>query len=558
MQGTRHRQGRFQAPAGIAFAAVARYCAGMLRPVLLVLVAVLASPATQVPGGVAAQQYDYDVVVYGATAGGTIAAIAAAKEGRSVALLEPRRHVGGMITGGLGRTDMDRQQHVIGGMSREFFERVGAHYGEQVSWLFEPKVAQQVLLGWLKEANVPVFYEQRLRGVRKKGATIVSLDTEGGRSYAARVFIDATYEGDLFTAAGVSYAIGREDRSKYGESLAGRQDILPGGHQLRVATSPYGPDGTLLPYLVRQDDVAQIGEGDGRIQSYCFRLCVTKNPANRLPIPRPDNYEKAPLGLVRNYVKSLGANARLGDFLGISELPNQKTDINASVVSTNLVGASWDYPEASHERRQEIWDEHLLYAQSLLYFLGHDPSVPAHVREEMQQWGLAKDEFVDTGHWPHQMYVREARRMVGEHVLTQHDLQTNRRKYDSIGMGGYNIDIREVQWIARQVYRFPNVSDEVLMEGYVSVPVEAYDIPYRSLLPRQGEADNLLVPTCISSSHVAYASFRMEPQYMIAGQAAGVAAAMAVAAGVPVHHVNIPALQQRLKEQQQILPLEAQ
>jgi hypothetical protein len=528
----------------------------MLRAVLLVLLAFLASPAVQVPGGLSAQPHDYDVIVYGATAGGTIAAIAAAKEGRSVALLEPRRHVGGMITGGLGRTDMDRQQHVIGGMSREFFERVGAHYGEPESWLFEPKVARQVLLGWLTEAHVPVFYEQRLRGVRKNGATIVGLDTVGGQSYTARVFIDATYEGDLFAAAGVSYTIGREDRSKHGESLAGRQDILPGNHQLRVATSPYGSDGKLLPYLVRQDDVAQIGEGDGRIQAYCFRLCVTKNPASRLPIPRPAHYDRAPLGLVRNYVKSLGANARLGDFLGISELPNQKTDINASVVSTNLVGASWEYPEASHERRQEIWDEHLLYAQSLLYFLGNDPSVPSHLREEMQQWGLAKDEFVDTGHWPHQMYVREARRMVGEHVLTQHDLQTNRRKYDSIGMGGYNIDIREVQWIARQVYRFPNVSDEVLMEGYVSVPVDAYEIPYRSLLPRQGEADNLLVPTCISSSHVAYASFRMEPQYMIAGQAAGVAAAMAVAADVPVHHVNIPALQQRLGAQRQILSLE--
>lgn len=495
----------------------------------------------------------YDVVVYGATAGGTIAAIAAATEGRSVALLEPGRHVGGMITGGLGRTDMDRQQHVIGGMSREFFERVGAHYDEPVSWLFEPKVAQRVLMDWLEEANVRVFYEHRLSAIRKNGSTIVSLETEDGRSYAARVFIDATYEGDLLKAAGVSYAIGREDRRKYDESLAGRQDILPGRHQLRVATSPYGKDGTLLPYLVKQEDVAQIGEGDGRIQAYCFRLCVTKDPANRLPIPRPANYEQAPLGLVKNYVESLGADARIGDFLGISVLPNQKTDINASVVSTNLVGASWEYPDASYQRRREIWNEHLLYAQSLLYFLGNDPGVPAHIREEMQQWGLAKDEFVDTGHWPHQMYVREARRMVGEHVLTQHDLQSRRRKYDSIGMGGYNIDIREVQWIARQVYRFPNVADEVLMEGYVSVPVDPYEIPYRSLLPRQSEADNLLVPVCISSSHVAYASFRMEPQYMIAGQAAGVAAAMAIAAQVPVHHVDVPGLQRRLQEQKQML-----
>lgn len=493
------------------------------------------------------------MIVYGATAGGTIAAIAVAREGRSVALLEPGRHVGGMITGGLGRTDMDRQQHVIGGMSREFFERVGRHYGEPVSWLFEPKVSRRVLLDWLEEAKVPVFYGQRLKAVRKNGATMVTLDTEDGGSYGARVFIDATYEGDLLKAAGVSYAIGREDRQKYGESLAGRQDILPGNHQLRVPTSPYGGDGTLLPYLVRQQEVAQIGEGDGRIQAYCFRLCLTRDPANRLPIPRPANYDQAPLGLVKNYVESLGANARLTDFLGVSPLPNQKTDINASVVSTNLVGASWEYPDASYERRREIWNEHLLYAQSLLWFLGNDPSVPAHMREEMQQWGLARDEFVDTDHWPHQMYVREARRMVGEHVLTQHDLQSRRRKFDSIGMGGYNIDIREVQWIARQVYRFPRVADEVLMEGYVSVPVDPYEIPYRSLLPRQGEADNLLVPVCISSSHVAYASFRMEPQYMIAGQAAGVAAAMAIATEVPVHHVDIPALQQRLRDQKQLL-----
>lgn len=499
----------------------------------------------------------YDVIVYGATAGGTLAAIAAAGEGRTVALLEPGRHIGGMITGGLGRTDMDRQQHVIGGMSREFFERVGAHYGEPVSWLFEPKISRRVLLDWLEQAKIAVFLDHRLRTVRKEGATIVALQTEGGRSYTARVFIDATYEGDLLKAAGVSYAIGREDRQKYGESLAGRQDILPGNHQLRVPTSPSGEDGKLLPYLVRQEEVAQLGEGDGRIQAYCFRLCLTKDPANRLPLPRPPDYEQAPLGLVKNYLKALGPNARIGDFLGISMLPNQKTDINASVVSTNLVGASWEYPEATYERRREIWNEHLLYAQSLLYFLGNDRSVPAHIREEMQQWGLAKDEFVDTDHWPHQMYVREARRMVGEYVLTQQDLQNHRRKYDSIGLGGYNIDIREVQWIARQVYRFPNVADEVLMEGYVSVPVDPYEIPYRSLLPRQAQADNLLVPVCISSSHVAYASFRMEPQYMIAGQAAGVAAAMAIANAVPVHQVDIRALQQRLRDQHQILSLPA-
>jgi hypothetical protein len=231
-------------------------------------------------------------------------------------------------------------------------------------------------------------------------------------------------------------------------------------------------------------------------------------------------------------------------------------DANSSgAVSTNLPGASVEYPEASHERRRQIRDEHLTWAQGLLYYVQNDPEVPPPIQAEARRWGLARDEFTDTAHWPHQLYVREARRMLGEHVLTQRDLQEFRRKYDSIGMGGYNIDVREVQWVAYRVFRFPEVRDEVLMEGYLSQPVEPYEIPYRSLLPRQEQADNLLVSSAISASSVAYASFRMEPQYMIAGHSAGVAAALAARTGAALHRLDLAALQRRLTEQRQILSL---
>lgn len=495
----------------------------------------------------------HDIVVYGATAGGAVAAIAAAKGGAKVALVEPGRHVGGMISGGLGRTDMDRQEHVIGGFAREFFERAGRAYGQPIAWTFEPKIAEKVLRDWLAESGVAIFFEHRLQSVVKNQNRIISLRTHRGVEFTAAAFIDASYEGDLMKAAGVSYAVGRESRSLYGEPLAGRQDFLPGNHQFRVPLSPYGDDGKLFPHIVPQEKLGDTGAGDGKFQAYCFRLCLTTDAANQLPFPRPENYDAKRFGLVRNYLKALGDLARLRDFMGSSPIPNNKSDVNASVLSTNLPGANWEYPEASYERRREIWNEHLTWAQGLVYFLANDAAVPERIRDEVTRWGLPKDEFVDTGHWPHQMYVREARRMLGEYVMTQHDLQSRRRKYDSIGMGGYNIDIREVQWVARKVYRFPNVADELLMEGYISMPVEPYEIPYRSLLPRQQECGNLLVPVAISASQVAYASFRMEPQYMIAGHAAGVAAAMAARAGVPLHHVDILELQRRLRDQRQIL-----
>jgi hypothetical protein len=516
-----------------------------MRNVCVLLVAAAVSAC-------AGQQFD--VVVYGGTAGGTMAAIAAAKEGVRVALLEPGRHVGGMLTGGLGRTDMDRQQNVIGGLSREFFERAGKHYGEPISWLFEPRVAEKILKDWLAEAGVQVIVEQRLESISKRSGRIVALRTTSGQVYQAPVYIDSSYEGDLMKAAGVRYAVGRDSRSLYDESLAGRQDFLPTNHQFRIAVPALGDDGKLLPYVQPQESLEDTGQGGKKFQSYCFRICLTRNPANRLPLPKPEGYDRARYGLARAYLKALGDSVQLRDFMGISVLPNNKTDINSGGgVSTNLPGASWEYPEASYQRRRQIWDEHLTWAQGLLYFVANDPDVPERIRADMNQWGLAKDEFPDTGHWPHQMYIREGRRMLGEYILTQHDLQENRHKPDSIGMGGYNIDIREVQWVAHNVFHFPTVRKEVFMEGYLSMPVEPYDIPYRSLLPKRGQCENLLVTACISASSVAYASFRMEPQYMIVGHSAGVAAAQAVRSKVPVTKIDMSKLQERLKAQKQVL-----
>lgn len=510
-----------------------------------------------IAAGVSAADYRFDVVVYGGTAGGAIAAIAAAREGAKAALIEPGRHVGGMVTGGLGRTDMDRQEPVIGGLSREFFERVGKHYGQPAAWLFEPHVAERIMNDWLREAGVPVYFGQRIASAAKEGSRITELRTASGDRFLGSVYIDASYEGDLMKQAGVSYTVGREGREKYDESLAGRQDFLPGSHQMRAPALALGPDGKLLPLLQPQETLERTGEGSRKFQSYCFRICLTRNPANRLAIPKPEGYDPARYQLARNYLTGLGDSVTLKDFLGISVLPNDKTDINSTgAVSTDLPGASWDYPEADPARRQQIWDQHLSWAQGLLYFLGHDATVPESIRRQMNEWGLAKDEFPDTGHWPHQLYVREGRKMLGEYVLTQHDLQENREKYDSIGMAGYNIDIREVQWVARDVYRFPAVRKEVLMEGYLSMPVQPWQIPYRALLPKSGEAANLLVTSCISASTIAYASFRMEPQYMITGHAAGVAAAQSITTSTALHRIDLERLQQRLREQKQIVALD--
>lgn len=494
-----------------------------------------------------------DVIVYTATAGGVMAGIAAAKQGAKVLILEPGNHVGGMLSSGLGRTDMDGQEHVIGGLSLDFFHRVGRHYGKELAWNFEPHVAENILKTMLGEANVTVKFGESLDSVVKQGSSIRTLKTADGNEYTAGVFIDASYEGDLMKAAGVSYAVGREGRERYNESLAGRREILRGNHQVNFPISPR-KDGKLLPHVTAEEDFAPSGTGDGKIQAYCFRLCLTDVPENRLPIKRPDGYDPGRYELLRRCFEVGGD--QIVNVIGTARMPNGKCDSNSNApISLNLLGANQDYPEGSPARRKQIWQEHLDWTQGLLYYLQNDSSVPAATQTKFQQWGLCKDEFTDTGGWPHQLYVREARRMMGEYVLTQHDLMSNRRKSDCIGMAGYNIDIREVQWVALRTFVFPKAEDQLYMEGYLSQPVEPWDIPYRALLPRFGECQNLLVPVCASTSTIAYASFRMEPQYMIAGQAAGIAAALASRDAISVHKISVTELQRQLREQGQLLDL---
>ncbi len=498
----------------------------------------------------------FDVVVYGATASGTMAAVAAARQGMRVALLEPGSHVGGMLSGGLSNSDVDRQEQVIGGLAREFFAAAGVHYGKPVAWAFEPHVAEEILRNMLEKASVNTFFHARLAGAKKHGSQMTSIRVESGGEFAASVFIDSSYEGDLMKAAGASYVVGREGRKRHGESLAGRQDLLPGRHQFRFAVSADTPNGDLLPFIVPEDKVAQIGESDGRFQSYCFRLCLTDDQRNRLPIERPKSYDPVRYTLAKRYLESAKGNLSLEDFLGLVRIPNGKADVNSTgPISTDMLGASWEYPEASYGRRKQIWDEHLAWAQGLIYFLQNDPAVSESIRDAAQRWGLAKDEFIDTNHWPHQLYIREGRRMLGEYLLTEHDLENHREKYDSIGMAGYNIDIREVEWLAHKVYVFPNVIDQVFTEGYLSMPVQPWQIPYRALLPIQQECSNLLVTVCISASTVAYGSFRMEANYMIAGQSAGAAAALAIKSKRPVHQIDITELEAQLRASGQILSL---
>ena len=501
----------------------------------------------------AAGQWEGDVVIYGATASGVMAAIAARHEGATVALVDPGRHVGGMVTGGLGKTDIGRSE-LLGGLAREFFQRIGRHYGKQMEWFFEPSVAERIMDDWLAGSGVTIFFEHPIASVDKDGSSIARLKTRPGGVFLAKVFLDCSYEGDLMKAAGVSYTVGREGRDQYGESLAGRREVLPGHHQAVVAVPARDEQGKLPPYVVPQSELAQIGAADDKFQTYGFRLCLTDDPVNRIAITKPEGYDPNRYSLVRNYLKAGKDRLGLHHFMCLSRLPNRKTDVNGcGFISTAPLGAAWEYPEATPERRQEIWNDHLTWAQGFIYFLQNDPAVPQNIQEDIREWGLPKDEFADTGHWSRQLYIREGRRMLGEYIVTQHDLQQYRGKYDSIGMAGYNIDVREVQWVACEISRFPVVKEEVLQEGYLSYPVEPWEIPFRALLPRQQECDNLLVPVCASMSTIAYASYRMEPQYMMAGHSAGVAAVLAIQSDRKVHLIDIIELQKRLREQGQVL-----
>jgi hypothetical protein len=492
---------------------------------------------------------NYDVVVYGGTAGGVITALAAAREGAAVALLEPRRHLGGMVSGGLGFTDFGKRE-VIGGYSLEFFQRIGRRYGkDQVAWYFEPHVAEEVFRELAAEAKVAVFYQHRLRergGVIKQGTRLIEVRVENGDTFRAKVFVDATYEGDLMARAGVSYTWGREGSAEFGESLAGVREHTP-YHQFTVRVSPYGDDGRLLPEVTPRT-ADPVGAADHRVQAYNFRMCLTNVPENRAPFPRPPGYDPKRYALLARLLKALpeklGRPLRMSDVMKPDAMPNGKTDVNNNgAFSTDYIGGNYRYPDAGYAERERIWREHYQYVAGFFYFLANDRQVPEELRREMSHWGLAKDEFTDTNNWPHQLYVREARRMRGEFVMSQKDIQTELAKPDAIGMGSYNSDSHNVQ-------RRPTADGQAVEnEGDMQVRVTPYQIPYRVMLPRREQATNLLVPVAFSATHVAYSTLRMEPQYMIIGHAAGVAAQMAIAAGGAVQDVDTAALRRRLEAQ---------
>lgn len=502
-----------------------------------------------------------DLVVYGGTASGVITAYTAAREGLRVILLEPGTHLGGMVTGGLSATDLGHFQ-IIGGYARTFYAQAAAHYGvhsldKDADWLSEPHVDEAIFTSLLKDAGVEVHFRERLRernGVTKSGTHVAEIVTEDGNRWQAGIFADCSYEGDLMAQAGIDYTVGRESNKIYGEDLAGVRLDTP-KHQFTWPLSAFDERHNLLP-LIDAGPLGENGSGDKKVQAYNFRLIVTDDPANRLPWTKPDSYDPAQFALLARYLKDFqthqGRAPVLHDVMGPHAIPNHKADVNNNgPFSTDVIGKSWDYPDASYAGRARIWRDHLRYTQGFFWFLSQDPGVPASLRAEVNSWGRAKDEFADTDHWPNQLYIREGRRMIGEYVLRQSDLQTARTKPDTIGMGSYNSDSHNVQRVA-------TADGMVRNEGDVQVPVEPYEIPYRVILPKQAQADNLLVPVCLSASHVAYSSVRMEPQYMIIGQAAGMAAALALKGGSAVQAIDVSLLQKDLREKGAILHLDQQ
>ena len=512
-----------------------------------------------------------DVCVYGGTSAGVIAAVAVKKEGRSVLLVEPGRHLGGMSSGGLGFTDFGNKA-VIGGLSLDFYKRVGKRYGRnEAGWTFEPHVAEEVFRELVAENRVEVLFEYRLKLAEKEGPRIKRVTFEHAPPQSsgapapvalpgsptvvveAKVFLDCTYEGDLLAAAGVAYAVGRESVDQYGEPLNGIRASTP-KHQFLGPVDPYlvpgDPASGLLP-LIQKGDGGRPGDGDRRVQAYNFRLCLTREKSNQIPIRAPQGYDEKRYELLARHVESLVKLDKLpklaGHLLKYDMVTASKTDINnEGAVSTDFIGMSYDYPEGDYATRAKLWNDHLNYIQGLLYFLGTSPRVPEHIRNEMRSWGLCKDEFQDTGGWPNQMYIREARRMVGPYVITQADCEHRKVADDPVGMGAYNMDSHNCQRVVQ--------GGVVRNEGDVQVgPKGPYPISYRALMPKRQECDNLLVPVCFSSSHIAYGSARMEPVFMVLGHSAALAACQAIEKGGAVQEVDYPALRQKLLAAGQVL-----
>ena len=514
---------------------------------------------------------DYDVCIYGGTSAGVAAAVQVTRMGKSVVVVEPSKHIGGLTSGGLGWTDSGNKA-AVGGISREFYQRVKKHYDDPAAWVhekrdgytfyrekddamwtFEPKVAERILRDMLAEHKVTVVEGERLdrsdKGVVKEGARITSIRCVSGNTYAAKVFIDATYEGDLMAIAGVSFTVGREANAKYGEKLNGVQKARNvHSHRFTAKVDPYVKPGDPKSGLLFgiETGLPADGEGDHRVQAYCYRLCMSNVPANRVPFPKPQNYDESRYEL-------LFRNFEAGDVripMKPDMMPNGKTDTNNNCAfSTDYIGQNYKYPEASDEERAKILADHETYQKGLMWTLRNHERVPKKVRDVYAKWGLPKDEFTDHGGWPHQIYVREARRMVSGYVMTEADCRRTRVTPEPVGMGSYNMD-------SHNCTRYVTPEGFVQNEGDVQVsPGGAYSISYRCLVPKAGECDNLLVPVCLSSSHIAYGSIRMEPVFFVLGQSAATAAVLALEGAVPVQKVEYAKLKERLLKDKQVVEL---
>jgi hypothetical protein len=541
-------------------------------PTLLILIALwFSAPQATAP--------QFDVVVYGGTSAGVIAAVQARRMGKSVVIVGPDRHLGGLSSGGLGFTDTGNKA-VIGGLSRDFYHRIWQRYDQpsawvwqkreeygnkgqgttaidgaaRTMWIFEPHVAEQVFEDLVKEYDIRADRDEwldRRAGVTKDGARITRITMLSGKSYTGRMFIDATYEGDLMAATGVDYHVGRESKATYGEQWNGVQiGVLHHRHHFGVLPQPISPyvvpgdpeSGVLL--RISTSDPGAYGEGDRKIQAYAYRYCVTDHPENRRPFEKPDGYDPRQYELLLRIYEA-GWRETFDKF---DAVPNRKTDSNNhGPFSTDNIGYNYDYPEATYDQRRAILKEHETYQKGWLYFIANDPRVAKDVQERMRAWGLAKDEFTDNGGWPHQIYVREARRMVGQFVMTENELMGRTPTPDSVGMGSYTIDSHNVQ-------RYITSQGFVQNEGDIGVPLPGpYQIAYGSLVPKRGQADNLIVPVSVSSSHIAFGSIRMEPVFMVLAHSAATAAAIAIDRGVTVQDVPYPELRARLLTDGQVL-----
>ncbi len=567
-----------------------RWLAGMVAVFALMPLAIMGAAPVNAE---TEEETEFDVVVYGGTSGGVVAAVQAARMGKSAIIVNHYRHIGGLTSSGLGRTDTGRIA-TIGGVSREFYQRVRDYYrdedvwrqetrqeymdrtggdlepGQDAQWGFEPHAAEAIYDEMIEEAGVEVAQDEFLvrdggGGVVKDGARIEAIVTESGRTFRGKMFIDATYEGDLLAEAGVSYIVGREGNEQYGETLNGIQTQNTVNHVFtHEAERPHPPrplpeEARVSPYVIEDDPESGLlpginpdaggedGEGDHRVQAYCYRLCLTDDPDNQVPLDPPEGYDEADFELLFRMFEA--GEERIPWLPG--DMPNRKNDTNNRwAVSMNLIGGSDDYPEASYEERRAIEKEHEYWQRGIMHSLAHHPRVPEHVREEVSQWGYAADEFTDNDHWPYQIYVRVGRRMISDYVMTELDCRLERIPEDPVGMGSYTMDSHNVQ-------RYVTEQDYVQNEGNIEVrPAGAYRISYRSIVPKREEAENLLVPVAVSSSHIAFGSIRMEPVFMILGQSAATAAAMAIDDEVNVQDVNYERLRERLLEDGQVLTTE--